>query len=857
MLNAAGEGSDVNNPLKAYELYKKLDAMSPNNDDVTIEAVLNVSEKLFDEADSTHDGYLDYDEYLSLNSGHPHEYLEEINKLKSNAIKLAKSMGKIQMPMLEKATSATLMCFLSFFFAILSAKNLNIYTKKGIKEVPGGKHVMLLFLGLSVLLASINVITMLNMLRRRLNKDYLKRAKYSSDKMAFTWHLMSLIISMVSLFSTEEYFWKIAKDQEYTGHEKGAGIRSVRTCFVSGFLVILLFAGATQSKLNDTFFIGVVRLALAHVFFWLLFGAIILYHGDEFEFESPVRSFSDALYISAITHTTVGYGDVSIGPRTGRKIMLMHAIIVMSLNFVAGLAFVNEISIEDPAYNPDTKSKKVTLVISFLTMVVVVAGFFMPESSPKSPPKLMLLILNFISTAASVIYIIKLLKRRLHDQSHTNDTANLCWFWLMFTINVMMLSISESELWDVVIGGATVKVIDRRWDKVGNHSQPYISWVLTLLLLILIVKISFDKNAMAEGPMLSVSITMILNIVIIYIFAACYRTLYLSFGGSEVIVVESDDPGPSRSAFDALVKRRMQAGMLNVSAIEGGESTAEPRVLGSDKERVLSQSVLAQVGEREQKDGYYGPYGSYAGIRAVEYDALRQEASLRNEECVTTSGLDLYNSASVVDLFRAGGMTYNADTPSASMWQREGCMCESDICSDWDDCKAACDAIEKCEMFLYKPTYMDIQLQKYTCLLMKSMTDKELAPHDFSQVNVDTAMVENKPSNGEIWKKREIWKKKSMNNIGRFSDALYFSVITHTTVGFGDINGANDGPVSHTLTMVHVLLMFFLNMAAVAAMVPDDDEAEQYYLSHLELDKDGHIPVKDLGFISSKVAKSH
>lgn len=56
--------------------------------------------------------------------------------------------------------------------------------------------------------------------------------------------------------------------------------------------------------------------------------------------------------------------------------------------------------------------------------------------------------------------------------------------------------------------------------------------------------------------------------------------------------------------------------------------------------------------------------------------------------------------------------------------------------------------------------------------------------------------------------------------IENFFDALYYSVITHTTVGFGDINGGENF-TAHQVTLAHVMTVFFLNICSVASLMPD------------------------------------
>lgn len=47
----------------------------------------------------------------------------------------------------------------------------------------------------------------------------------------------------------------------------------------------------------------------------------------------------------------------------------------------------------------------------------------------------------------------------------------------------------------------------------------------------------------------------------------------------------------------------------------------------------------------------------------------------------------------------------------------------------------------------------------------------------------------------------------SFNKELTFSDAIYFSFITHTTVGYGDIVPVSD--VARSLVILHSFLMFF------------------------------------------------
>jgi hypothetical protein len=56
--------------------------------------------------------------------------------------------------------------------------------------------------------------------------------------------------------------------------------------------------------------------------------------------------------------------------------------------------------------------------------------------------------------------------------------------------------------------------------------------------------------------------------------------------------------------------------------------------------------------------------------------------------------------------------------------------------------------------------------------------------------------------------------------IEKYTDAIYFAIITHTTVGFGDINGAEDH-VGATIASLHALLCLILNFAGLAMVMQD------------------------------------
>jgi len=89
--------------------------------------------------------------------------------------------------------------------------------------------------------------------------------------------------------------------------------------------------------------------------------------------------------------------------------------------------------------------------------------------------------------------------------------------------------------------------------------------------------------------------------------------------------------------------------------------------------------------------------------------------------------------------------------------------------------------------------------------------------------------------------------------IHSFIDALYFSAITHTTVGFGDINGANDF-VAHILTMLHSWLVMVMNCATIVALIPDREEALHSRLKAMKLNEVGH-PARDtdLNFVNMEI----
>jgi len=61
--------------------------------------------------------------------------------------------------------------------------------------------------------------------------------------------------------------------------------------------------------------------------------------------------------------------------------------------------------------------------------------------------------------------------------------------------------------------------------------------------------------------------------------------------------------------------------------------------------------------------------------------------------------------------------------------------------------------------------------------------------------------------------------------IENFDDALYFSVITQTTVGFGDISGTND-IVAQQLISSQAFATFIIGVASYSAVSPDTEDNE-------------------------------
>jgi len=57
--------------------------------------------------------------------------------------------------------------------------------------------------------------------------------------------------------------------------------------------------------------------------------------------------------------------------------------------------------------------------------------------------------------------------------------------------------------------------------------------------------------------------------------------------------------------------------------------------------------------------------------------------------------------------------------------------------------------------------------------------------------------------------------------ITSFSDALYFSIISHTTIGYGDINANTVNPAARALVNFHLLLVFFVYGATLFTVVSE------------------------------------
>jgi len=613
--------------------------------------------------------------------------------------------------------------------------------------------------------------------------------------------MITLTGGLLVVISSEPFYYRMGESGStqiaWFGGRNAHGHQGLVSIVISAAIFSTIYFVTSRSKVSDMFFVGMVRLIFSHFFVCVWFG-IAGYNWFEDAFDG-VDGLHDAMYLSAIIHTTVGYGDFSVLPGVGRLIVVCHAILVQGLNFVSVAAFVTGV---DPS-SPDYTQMPYWAAWEYGLLIPAILACWLTIHSAKediakvgkdgvwkrSITKQSLFfslpasIIQAVVTGISMYMIQKVLDRRVRGQEYSNDLKVVGKLAIVMSVCFVCMSYNEAKL---------MLLFD-----IGNSKCfPWLSCLFLVLFFIRTLLLSFTPD-MPENAhdMVSLNFTFTSNLGVMMVFAVFYWFTRAHFGKYDIVVERVDE---------------------YVGCIDYNKT--------SDS---CSQNLTVSI-SYPCTDCDMSSFTTSLPVSSVE-KLVRRENGAADATASNTSS----DSTDIAD-------TDSVSNDSSNSTARTG------LFTDRRPVRQGLTLVEQLQKSGNLPT--SPTHTRFMSPSRQSVYLPRLRPFTLERPNTveSTAFVEADVGGDVIVQ--------TLNyTIHSFTDAIYFSAITHTTVGFGDINGANDF-MAHTMTLCHVWLVMLMNCAAIGALIPDSEEVLHSRLKRMELNDDGRPADEgELNFVNVEV----